>query len=192
MSNNFWNFEIPYFNEQFGTDWSSFTTIVDTNIDTMFDKTFELYWLKDITRMPAMAVDYAIRLRGIETDPSETIAMKKSKLRNFNKDFKSKGMQDTYLDYQEIIVGVRGEVYNGYIFGSFVWDTSCWPISGSPESTDYIWSTIGTKFDIYMDCKTTDSGLLDEMVAIFRQSFLLPAFYQIYLTDSSYNILRTV
>jgi hypothetical protein len=190
--NNFFNFEIPYFNEQFGSDWSSFTTIVNDSVDYTMNKTWDLYKLRDISMMPVMATDIAIQLRGIETDAGEALAVKKAKIRNFNKDFKSKGMQATYLDYQELIVGTRGVVYNGYIFGTFVWGMSAWPISGSPEGTDRIWSTDQTRFDIYIDCKTTDSGLLDEIVAIYRQSFLLPAFYTIYLIDSSFNILRTV
>lgn len=190
--NNYFNFQIPYFNEQMGSDWASFKTIVDDNVDYVMNKTYELYWLKDITRMPVMATEIAIKLRGIEAGASESIAIKKAKLRNFNKDFKSKGMQDTYLDYQELIVGIRGNIYNGYIFGTFVWGETCWTIVGAPEGTDWIWSSTDTKFDIYIDCKTTDSGELDEIQAIFRQSFLLPAFYTIYLVDSSFNILRTV
>lgn len=190
--NNYYNFILPYFNEQFGSDWTAFKTIVDDNVDYVMNKTYELYWLKDITRMPVMATEIAIKLRGIETDGSESIAIKKAKLRNFNKDFKSKGMQDTYLDYQELIVGARGNIYNGYVFGTFVWGISTWAIAGFPESTDRIWSADETKFDIYIDCKTLDSGELDEIQAIFRQSFLLPAFYQIYLVDSDFNILRTV
>lgn len=190
--NNWFEFKIPYFNEQFGKDWAPFLTIIDDNVDYVMNKTYDLYKLRDISMMPVMATEIAISLRGIETEPGETIAIKKAKLRNFNKDFKSKGMQDTYLDYQELIVGVRGAIYNGYVFGTFVWGMSAWPISGSPESTDRIWSTNQTRFDIYIDCKTTDSGELDEIEAIFRQSFLLPAFYQIYLIDSSFNILRTV
>jgi len=190
--NNFWNFEIPYFNQQMGSDWVPFKTIVDNNVDYMMSKTWDLYKLRDISMMPVIATDISISLRGIETEAGEAISIKKAKLRSFNKDFKSKGMKDTYLDYQELIVGIRGEIYNGYIFGTFVWGISAWAIAGAPESTDRIWSTDQTKFNIYVDCKTTDSGLLDQIESVFRQSFLLPAFYTIYLVDSSFNILRTV
>ena len=190
--NNYFNFEIPFFNQQFGSDWATFNTIVETNNDYLFEKTYDLYKLKDITRMPILALDIALRLRNIETDPSEAINIKKQKLRSFNKDFKAKAMSDTYLDYQETIVGTRGVIYNGYTLGSFIWGSSNWPVSSVLEDTDRIWSTTGSVFDIYIDCKTTDSGLLDEIVAIYRQKFLLPAFYQIYLIDSSFNILRTV
>jgi len=190
--NNFYNFNLPYFNEQFGSDWTPFKTIVDDNVDYVMNKTWDLYKLKDIGMMSVRATEIAISLRGIETDPDESLVVKKAKLRSFNKDFKAKGMKDTYLDYQEIIVGVRGEIYNGYVFGTFVWGISCWPIVGDTESCSRIWSTNETKFDIYVDCKTTDSGLLDEIETVFRQSFLLPAFYQMYLVDSDFNILRTV
>ena len=190
--NNYFNFEIPFFNKQFGQDWSSFNTIVESNNDYLFGKTYDLYKLRDINRMPVLALDIALKLRDIETDASEALTIKKQKLRSFNKDFKSKAMGDTYLDYQETIVGIRGVIYNGYTLGSIVWGISTWPISGSPEGTDMIWSTTSSAFDIYIDCKTTDSGLLDDIVAIYSQKFLLPAFYQIYLIDSDFNILRTV
>ena len=190
--NKFFNFEIPYFNEQFGIDWDNFITVVDDNTDHVMGKTYDLYKLKDISMMPLMATELALKLRNIDTDSSEALSVKKSKLRRFNTDFKSKGMQDTYLNYQELVVGIRGEIYNGYIFGTFVWNTSNWTVAGSPEGTDRVWSTGTSKFDIYIDCKTLDSGELDEIVMIFQQSFLLPAFYNIFLVDSSFNILRTV
>jgi len=190
--NNFWNFEIPYFNEQMGSDWSPFKTVVDDNVDYMMNKTWDLYKLKDISMMPIRATEIAISLRGIEVDPGESVVVKKAKLRSFNKDFKAKGMQDTYLDYQEIIVGTRGNIYNGYILGTAVWGISAWNTSGTSEATDRIWSTTDTKFIIYIDAKTTDSSLLDELVMTLRGKSLLPAFYQIYITDSDFNILRTV
>ena len=190
--NNYFNFEIPFFNSQFGQDWDSFNTIVESNNDYLFNKTYDLYKLRDINRMPILALDIALDLRNIETDATEALNIKKQKLRWFNKDFKSKSMKDTYLDYQETVVGTRGEIYNGYVFGTSVWGLSSWSISGAPEDTDRIWSSTDTKFDIYINTKTTDSGLLDELVEIYRESYLKPAFYNLFLIDDDFNILRTV
>lgn len=190
--NNWFNFKIPFFNEQFGQDWSDFLTIVESNTDNVMNKTFDLYKIHDVSMKPIRALELSLELRGIKTETTESVNIKRQKLRSYNKDFKSKGMKEVYLDYQEAVVGTRGEIYNGYIVGTFVWDMSNWAVIGSEEPTDRIWSTEETKFLIYIDCKTTDSGLLDELVAIYRQAFLLPAFYQIYLVDSSLNILRTV
>jgi len=190
--NHWFNFNLPYFNEQFGTDWDDFVAIIDDNVDYVMGKTYDLYKLRDISMMPLMATEMALKLRNIDTEPDELLSVKKSKLRRFNTDFKSKGMQDTYLNYQELVAGIRGVIYNGYVFGNFVWDTSHWPVTGAPDGYDIVWATGDAKFDIYIDCKTLNSDELDEIVMIFQQSFLLPAFYNIYLIDSSFNILRTV
>lgn len=190
--NNWFNFKIPFFNSQFGQDWSSFQTIVDSNVDNIMNKTFDLYKIHDISMKPIRALELSLALRGIKTDITETVGIKRQKLKSYNKDFKSKGMKEVYLDYQEAIVGIRGEISNGTVAGVFVWGTSSWAINGSPESTDRIWSTEETKFNIYIYCATADDTLLDELVTLYRQEFLLPAFYTIYLTDEYYNILRTV
>ena len=57
--------------------------------DYLFGKTYDLYKLRDINRMPVLALDIALKLRNIETDASEALTIKKQKLRSFNKDFKS-------------------------------------------------------------------------------------------------------
>ena len=54
------------------------------------------------------------------------------------------------------------------------------------------WTGINSPFYVFIDVKTTDSDLLDEIVSIYREGYLLPAFYKIYLIDSDFNILRTV
>ena len=74
------------------------------------DKTFELYWLKDFGRMSAQALEYALRLRDIETTPSEALSVKRSKLRSFSTGYRNKGTADLYLDYAEAITGGRGEI----------------------------------------------------------------------------------
>ena len=73
--NNFFNFTIPYFNSQFGEDWDSFNSITEENVDYIMDKTWQLYWLKRIDTLPVMALDYAIKLRGIEVDADDTVAL---------------------------------------------------------------------------------------------------------------------
>ena len=190
--NNWFNFQKPYFNELYGSDWDSFDTIVEDNVDYLYQQNWRLYWLRDITLMRPQPLESALRLRGIKYDETTSTKIKKRNLRKFNTANKEKGMEDFYLDYQESVVGTRGAIYSGYELGSFVWDSSCWPISGTPESCDWVWTTTDAIFDIYIDCKTTNSDLLDELVEIYRQDFLLPAFYQIYLIDSDFTILRTV
>ena len=191
--NNFYNFQTPYFNQQFGSDWNDFDDITEENVDYIMNKTWQLYWLRRIDTMPVMALEQALRLRAIEVDATDSIALKKYKLRKFNTSFKEKGTADFYLDYQEEIVGTRGVIYSGLYFGASIWGSSSWAISGgTPSGTELVWATTYSPFHIYIDVKTTDSALLDELVAVYRQTFLRPAFYQIYLVDSTFTILRSI
>jgi hypothetical protein len=190
--NNWFNFSIPYFNSQFGEDWEDFNDIVEENVDYVMNKTYELYWLQDVSRMPLLAIEKALRVRGIETWPTEDIQSKRLKIRTFATNFNRKATGELYLDYAEAIVGIRGEIYGAYEFGESVWDMMIWPIPGTPDDADRVWETPAIIFEIYIDVKTTDSDLLDAIVDEYRQKFLLPAFYQIYLVDEDMTILRTV
>ena len=40
--NNFFNFQTPYFNQQFGSDWDDFNDITEENVDYIMDKTWQL------------------------------------------------------------------------------------------------------------------------------------------------------
>ena len=191
--NNFFNFQAPYFNQQFGSDWDDFNDITEENVDYIMNKTWQLYWLRRIDTMPVMALEQALRLRAIEVEAADSIALKKYKLRKFNTSFKEKGTADFYLDYQEEIVGTRGVIYSGLYFGASIWGSSSWAISGgTPSGTELVWATTYSPFHIYIDVKTADSALLDELVAVYSQTFLRPAFYQIYLVDSTFTILRSI
>ena len=191
--NNFFNFQTPYFNQQFGSDWDDFNDITEENVDYVMNKTWQLYWLRRIDTMPVMALEQALRLRAIEVDATDSIALKKYKLRKFDTSFKEKGTADFYLDYQEEIVGTRGAIYSGLYFGASIWGSSSWAISGgTPSGTELVWATTYSPFHIFIDVKTTDSALLDELVAVYSQTFLRPAFYQIYLVDSTFTILRSI
>lgn len=191
--NNFYNFQTPYFNQQFGSDWNDFDDITEENVDYIMNKTWQIYWLRRIDTMPVMALEQALRLRAIEVEVADSIALKKYKLRKFNTSFKEKGTADFYLDYQEKIVGTRGVIYSGLYFGASIWGSSSWVISGgTPSGTELVWATTYSPFHIYIDVKTTDGTLLDELVAVYSQTFLRPAFYQIYLVDSTFKILRSI
>ena len=190
--NNWYEFKLPYFNEQFGVDWDTFMTITDDNVDYIMNKTWQLYWLRDIGALSGLALDMAINLRKIAVTSDESTLLKRTKLRKFNTIFKSKGMPDTYLDYQEVIVGTRGEIIVASSLNGFIWDGSSWATPGNILTEDRVWSNSTTLFAIYIDVKTLDNDLLDEIVSVYSQDYLKPAFYTIYLVDSSLNILRTI
>lgn len=190
--NNWFNFSIPRFNEQYGSDWDSFNDIVEDNVDYIYAKTEQLYSLKDPGRLSVQAIEKALSVRGIEFSEATPISVKRKNLRAFVLANKSKGMSKVYLDYAEAVVGQRGQVYNGYSTGSWVWGASKWPTPSAIDSSALIHSTPQTLYDIYIDVKTENSDLLDDIVYAFRQSFLLPAFYKIHLVNSSLQVLRRV
>ena len=190
--NDYFNFYLPDFQSNYGEDWDDFKTIVDDNVDYVMNKTYQLYWMNDITRTNIRAIELTMRALGIKIDPMDTLRTRKYNVRKFNASFRDKALDTLYLDYAEALVGTRGNIYSGYTLGTFVWNTSIWPVAGEPDETNFIWATEVSRFQIYIDVKTTDDTLLDEIVVMYRQDHLLPAFYQIYLVDSSFNILRTV
>lgn len=190
--NNYFNFTLPAFNQEYGEDWTNFTTIVDDQVDYMVEKVISLYWLNDITMTPIIAAEYIMRLLGIPIIASDTLAVKKYKIRKFNTNARAKATADIYLDYAENIVGVRGVIYNGVDLGSFIHGVSSWPDPSNPDTDDWVWNSELTKFKIYIDVKTVITEELDAIQDLYRQDHLLPAFYQIYLIDSSFNILRTI
>jgi hypothetical protein len=190
--NNYFNFKIPEFNEKFGEDWGAFKAIIDDNVDYIINKTIDLYRLRDISVMPIMAVEASLRTKGIRFNSTDTTQMKKLRLRKFNTTHKSKATASFYLDIAEALVGTRGVVYNGYVYGTFIHDTSIWPDPDSPTDKDWVWSTSENKFQMYIDVKTTNNDLLDTILSIYRQPDMLSAFYVVFLIDSTFNILRSV
>ena len=190
--NNFFNFEIPYFNEKYGTDWDDFNTIVEDNTDYYFEKIWQLYWLNDPNYYSTRVVEKVLDSLGVPYGPTDTLEMKKLSVRKFLTNFRDKGLDSVYLDIQEAVVGTRGVIYTGLDAGVTRWNISRWAVKGNVGFWARKWSTPITKFYIYIDCKTLDNTELDTIMYAYRQDFILPAFYQIYLTDSSLNILRTV
>jgi hypothetical protein len=193
--NNYFNFIIPEFNQRYGVDWEDFTEIIDYEVDNVMNKTYQLYWLREVDKMPLLALELSMKLRGITVFSDETIQQKRLRVRSFNTDFKRKATEDIYLDYAEEIFGERGDTYPGYLISNRVWGTSHWPIPSSPDSDDMIWSGLSSHFTVYVMPKpsgTASDADLDELVATYQEPFLLPAFYKIFLIDNNYQIVRSV
>lgn len=193
MSNNYFNFNIPEFHDKQGKDWSSFTTIVNSEVDTLIKKITELYWLNDINFMSTPQIEAVMNALKLSYESTDTLQMKKIKLRSFVSKYKNKSLEDTYLDPQESIVGTRGVIYDGNATGSFKWGSSKW---GSSATEDVIkWTETGPQFSIYVDVKTSDSTMLDQIQDIYQDPSMIPAFYQIYLIDfdsTQFDKLRTI
>lgn len=189
--NKYFNFNLPKFNEDYGEDWADFLSIIDNEVDTMINKTVRLRWLADPNFFTHRVAEVLLKLLNIEYIGYATLSLKKFYIRKFVTSFKDKGMKDTYLNVQESIVGVRGEIFFGST-GNMRWDYSRWMLEGTPVATDWTWGVFESTFSVYINVKTVDSDLLDLLVEAYRQPYILPAFYKIYLVDNNFQILRTV
>ena len=190
MSNNYFNFKIPDFNERWGEDWSDFQTIIDDNVDHLIEKIVQLYWLKKPDRMTVIALELAMRFRQITIVSDDTLAQKRYKLRHYNSLYKEKSLGSFYLDPVESIVGTAGDLYlasdlwDGWILDEFVFGDPDHGIFGGIEEDN--------KWTFFFDVKTTDAGLLDQILECLRDKPMVPAFYRLILIDSSWNILEVV
>ncbi|MCP4648825.1 MAG: hypothetical protein GY853_01915 [PVC group bacterium] len=187
MANNYYNFTIPSFNSSSGTDWDSFQTIVDDNTDYIMNKTYRLYWLKAISKMPIRALERALKLRKIKFTTSDATSVKRFKLRSFVSSFANKGLADTYIDLAFSITGIRGTL--SISVDGWTWGESAWA-----PGEDSRWGGIGVAsiYNVYFNVKTTDEGELDLIEALLLEKTNRPAFYQIILIDDDQNILRVV
>lgn len=192
MANKFFNPKLPEFITKFGKDWTSFRTLFDSWVDDTVDKVFGLRHEKSINNGSLKSIERQMRTKGITIDVLDTLLDKKIKLRQFVKKHQKKGMEETYLDPIQEIVGVRGVIYSGRDVRTWKWNSSRWRRTDAVEAnTDIIWSISVPRFVIYIDVKTTDSGLLDEIQQLLEGE-LRPAYYTIKLIDSAFNVLRTI
>lgn len=193
MSNNYFNFTIPAFQDRYGEDWDDFNDIIEDNTDYLIEKTIQLKWLVDPNYMTTRVVEMALKALDVDYSAVDTLAIKKNLLRKFLTSFEDKSLDTLYLDYAEDIVGTRGTIYSAWDINSWRWDYSRWhDPDDDPEIDDIKWTGETRSYFIFIDVKTTDSSLLDDIVDVYRLDYLLPAFHKIFLIDSDFNVLRTV
>ncbi len=199
MSNNWFNFTYPLFNTKYGVDWTDYMSITDDNVDYVMNKTYQLYWLNDPNYFTTRIAEIILSSLGIEYTVADTLATKKLKIRQFLTQTAYKGLGSLYLDIAETVTGTRGTIVAGIYGGWSAWpfesgisNKGRWGKAGATSSDNIKWSAFQTLFKIYVDVKTLDNIELDLIQEMYRQGMLLPAFYQIYLVDSSFNILRTI
>ena len=190
--NNYFNFQIPYFNDRYGEDWDSFKTIVDDNVDYAYAKVEGLYWLNDIDRTTVRAVEKALQALKIPFDATDTVAAKKAKLKTFVSKYADKGLAQPYIDLAYAVTGLAGEFTMEWERGGWIWGEASWYDGVDADEDTITWGASVSQFVVYFDVKTTDNNELDLIQSLLRDKSMKPAFYQIYLTDSSFNILRTI
>jgi len=189
--NKFFNIKYPEFIDKYGKDWDQFKAILNEFVDFYFQKVWSLYYFNNVNTLNERAIEWVLKALKIEFTNEDTLKTKKIKLRFFVSQYRKKGLAEIYLNLQEAVVGIRGSIVSGQSLGVWRWGFSRWhgPII---QASDIRWSLAGSQFEIYINCKTTDDSLLDEIMILYRQSSILPAFYKVYLVDDNYSILRTV
>lgn len=188
--NNFFNFQLPVFQEKYGNDWTDFKTITDDNVDYFMAKIWDLYKLNDPNFYTTRVAEIVLDSLGVPYSAPETLVTKKQYVRKFLTNFKDKGSADVYLDIQETIVGTRGTIYTSLDYFTWLWDESTW--GDTDEVENIIWSGDDAAYYVFIDCKTTNAALLTQIVDSYNQDFLFPAFYKIILVDSDYNVLWVI
>jgi len=182
MSNNWFNFKLPEFYEKYGSDWDDFSDIIEDNTDYAFLKTWQLYHIIDITRMPLRVTEWWLDLLRIGYDEDDTLTTKKAKLRFFANKYANKGLAEIYIDVAREVSGVDGSFRlpsgDAWTWGSA--RPAHW--SGSIDSRHMVWFEPGT----------SDSDELDAIQALFQSKEMRPAFYKMYLVDSGDTILREI
>ncbi len=191
MANNYFNFTLPTFMVQYGSDWIDFQTIVDDNVDNVMSKTYQLYWLNDPNNFTTRVSELVLDSLGISYSTTDTLLTKKIKIRTFLTKYANKGLADTYLEIGEDIVGTTGTIYTSLEDLNWLWGNSRWGSTGSTFLNSIKWNN-QPRFFIYIDVNTTDNDELDQIQLLMQEDSMLPAFYKIFLIDSSFNILRSI
>ena len=192
MSNLYFNYEIPYFNYAQGVDWDKYKDIIGENTDFIFGKTFDLYKLDEVNYYDSKVVEIKMQALGIDYSITDSLAVKKTKIRTFLSKYRNKGLAKVYEDLAESVTGSVPDIYSGIIVGNYIWSISAWGTITDYDSVVMSWGDALNRFNIYIDVKTIDSALLDIIVVLYQEPPILPAFYKIYLIDSDFKILRGV
>jgi sugar lactone lactonase YvrE len=152
MSNKFFNFTIPSFNQKYGSDWTDFNTITEDNFDYIFRKTWELYYYNDVNTLSNNGAEAILTLLKIPFDETDTLQTKKLKIRKFVVIGKEKSLEDQYLDIQEEIVGTRGIIHTGLDAGGWRWGNNTWRNTQGTLISSFLTS-------VYDASATTPQGL---------------------------------
>lgn len=186
MSNNYFNFKIPKFQADYGTDWEDFVEYMDFEVDHIFERTFALYMLTVIDKMPNSVVNILINLLGINTSVLDSAATRRGRLRAYGSVYTNKGLAEHYLDLCETVTGVYGWIKRGDQLSGATqkWGTATWDESK--------WGGEGIIFTVYIYAGTSSTAEEDAVFALLRDRSIKPAFYVMFLVDVSENIIGVV
>jgi hypothetical protein len=187
LSNNYFNYTIPTFNLESGQDWQDYKDIIDDWVDHYISKIIQLYNFRQPDKIPLIALELSLKLRGIKINTADPVNVKRFKYRNFNTSFKGKALGDIYLDIAESVTGIRGSIT--YSTEGLEWGTWEWSPGGDNEWGGLNASSI---YNIFFNVKTTDEAELDIIYDLLMNRTYRPAFYQLILIDDDQNVLRVI
>lgn len=184
--NNYFNFKLPNFISEYGSDWQDFVDIMEEYCDELYLKTEQLYKIIDINKMIDRNIINNLILYRIYYDSSYTPAMRRTAFRSVVTESTNKGLR---LVYHNICLSITGLAPDFYLGLDLVhrwnttrrWNFSRWPATGTDKY-----------FQIYIDVKTIDNTELDNIANMIRQDQYSPIFYRVYLVDSSFTVLRSI
>lgn len=179
--NNYFNYQIPEFNENYGSDWIPFREIINENTDYLFKRIYKLYGLDDIDRMPLQAVRVLLDLLKIDYENLPTNLLK-VKLRIFPTVYAKKGTIEMYREIIESVTGIEPEVSNAYLVHGWRW--------GTARMNNIRISEDGILFQILIKTFTAEPAIINDLKQLLRDKSTLPAFYTIYLIDSNGHTQR--
>lgn len=175
--NNYYNIKIPDYNLKYGDDWDLFKQYVDDQNDYVFKKTFELYYLNNIDRMPDRIVKIILDIMDVQYDESDTPATMKNKLRTLANKYINKGLDVIYIDVIEPVTSITPDFYLAAVESSFRWGVARWG--------HLRWTSDGAAtFQVLIETYVTDDAILDEVQRLLQEKVLKPAFYQVYLLSN--------
>ena len=174
--NNYFNVNIPSFNDRHGNDWEPFKQIVEDETDYHFQKIFELYYLNNIDRMPDRIVKAILDIMDVEYSNFDTPASRKNKLRTLASKYTDKGLEVIYADVITPITSIAPDFYNGAVYSAMRWGVMRW---GTMR-----WSSGSLTFHILIETYTTDNDELDEIERLLTEKVMKPAFYKIFLLSN--------
>lgn len=155
-------FRLPTFQKEKGEDWAPFLAIIQTEELYLKQKTLDLYKKRNVSTMQFPYINYELEQWQIAYNETDSIGTKKRLRREMNRILAQKGDADIYLDIQESIVGIRGKFYS---FSEF-----------QDISDKYVLNN-----HLFLDVKTNDPAKVSNILELFRDKEISPAFYQIYL-----------
>ena len=163
------NISFPKFIEDYNEDFTAFKALLDTEVDYLFQQTWDLYSIKDFDKMPILLVRLALDYAGISHELLTDNA-KRAFLRGLSGFYANKGLA---VVYEEIIKLITGETPL-FSIGS----TAYARIRNESIRNEGVRSVLGNQFYIYID-PIKSLLYIDAIVELLTKKIFKPAFLKL-------------